>query len=453
MITPTEFNGQALPQVLSPLFNVADGHTLPVAKQHGAYDTIGAPLFDKSQFELIEMVLASGLRGRGGAGFPTGLKWRTVPRKGSKPIYLVINADEGEPGTFKDRLLMERDPHRLIEGCIIASYALGVRTCYIYVRGEMLPQIRRLNDAINECYDAGLLGSDINGSRFSLDIYVHRGAGAYICGEETALLSSLEGFKGQPKLKPPFPTVQGAFANPSCVNNVETIAALPWILTNGPEAYRQWGTERSPGSKLFSISGDIAKPGVYEIPLGMPMTDFFELAGGVVGDLLGCIPGGSSMPVLNAEECGKANMDYESLQSLKTMLGSGAVMPFNTTRDPVRILETITRFYAHESCGQCTPCREGTGYADRVMKRIANGGGRDGDVDFLRDIATQFDGTTICPLATADAWPIESFTRQFRDKFEAYLDSDADKAADADTEREAEARARDLASTWPGGFM
>ncbi|MHC5067432.1 MAG: complex I 51 kDa subunit family protein, partial [Planctomycetota bacterium] len=331
---PSEWDGKALPQVLSNLFRVDNGHTLDVARSHGAYATIGADLFDKSQFELIETVLDSGLRGRGGAGFPTGLKWRTVPRKAGKPIYLVINADEGEPGTFKDRVCLERDPHKLIEGMIIASYALGIRTAYIYVRGEMLPQIRNLNRALAECYEAGLLGENIQGSGFSLDIYVHRGAGAYICGEETALINSLEGYKGQPRLKPPFPTVSGAFANPTVVNNVETIMALPWILTHGPQAYKQWGTDRSPGSKLFSISGDIGRPGVYEIPLGMPMLEFFDLAGGIKGELLGCIPGGSSAPVLNAEECGRARMDYESLgQELKSMLGSGAVMPFNTDRD------------------------------------------------------------------------------------------------------------------------
>ena len=430
------------PQVLTNLFEVANGHTLEVAKQHGAYATIGAPLFDRSQFELIELVLDSGLRGRGGAGFPTGLKWRTVPRKAGKPVYLVINADEGEPGTFKDRKCMEKDPHKLIEGMIIASYALQIRTAYIYVRGEMLPQIRNLNRALQEAYDAGLLGENIQGSNYSLDIYVHRGAGAYICGEETALINSLEGYKGQPRLKPPFPTVSGAFANPTVVNNVETIMALPWILTNGPEAYRQWGTERSPGTKLFSISGDIGKPGVYEIPLGMPMMEFFDLAGGVTGDLLGCIPGGSSAPVLTKEECETCTMDYEALGALKSMLGSGAVMPFNTTRDPVKILEPIARFYAHESCGQCTPCREGTGYADRVFKRIVAGHGKQGDVDLFFDLAANFEWTTICPLATADAWAIKSFVTKFREHFDAYIDKSDNKDAQ-----------RELAHLKPGGFM
>ena len=413
-----EFKGKALPQVLSGRFDMDEGWTLPVAQQDGAYETIGSQLFDKSQFELIEMVMDSGLRGRGGAGFPTGMKWRFVPRNTGKPVYLVINSDESEPGTFKDRLILERDPHLLIEGMIIASYALGVRTAYIYVRGEMLPQIANLNRALKECYDAGLLGEKINGSDFSLDIYVHRGAGAYICGEETALLNSLEGYKGQPRLKPPFPAVSGAFASPTAVNNVETIAALPWILKHGAQAYRQWGSDRSPGSKLFSIAGDVGKPGVYEIPLGMPMLDFFDLAGGMVGDLLGCIPGGSSAPVLNAEDCANTVMDYEGLQAVKSMLGSGAVMPFNTTRDPVAILNCLTHFYAHESCGQCTPCREGTGYAARVMKKITKGEGDVSDIDLAYDLADNFEWTTICPLATADAWPIKSFITKFRDHFE-----------------------------------
>jgi NADH-quinone oxidoreductase subunit F len=431
----------AFPKIVSARFDVPEVHRLEVARQHGAYAVIDRRLFDQSQFELIEQIKLSGLRGRGGAGFPAGLKWSFVPR-GGKPVYLVINADEGEPGTFKDRYILERDPHALIEGMIIAGYAMGVRTAYIYVRGEMLPQIRRLNAALSEAYAAGLLGASVAGSKYALDIYVHRGAGAYICGEETALINSLEGFKGQPRLKPPFPAVSGAFACPTVVNNVETIAALPWILTHGARAYKAIGTERSPGTKLFSISGDIGKPGVYEIPLGTPMLDFFQLAGGIQGELLGCIPGGSSAPVLTAAECGQACMDYESLAGLKTMLGSGAVFPFNTERDPVQLLNTLTRFYAHESCGQCTPCREGTGYANRVLKQLVAGRGRRGDVELIKDLADRFEKTTICPLATADAWPIQSFITKFRDRFEAYLERNPQAEA-----------ARDLQSLKPGAFQ
>ncbi len=414
------FKGKELPNVLSRFFDIPDGPKLSVAREHGAYSRLDGRVFDKIQFEIIDLVKQSGIRGRGGAGFPTGMKWSFVPRNSGKPVYLVINADEGEPGTFKDRYLMEKDPHLLIEGMIIAGYALNVRTAYIFVRGEMLPQIRCLNEAIKEAYAAGLLGRNINGSKYSLDIYVHRGAGAYICGEETALINALEGYKGQPRLKPPFPAVSGAFQCPTVVNNVETIAAIPWIVEHGADAYRQWGTERSPGSKLFSISGDVGKPGVYEIPLAMPMMDFFELAGGIKGELAGCIPGGSSAPVLTAEECQEATMDYECMAAMKTMLGSGAVMPFNNTQDLVRLTETLARFYAHESCGQCTPCREGTGYAERILQQVVKGEAHEGDIDLIYDLADKFEWTTICPLATADAWAVKGFISKFREQFDAY---------------------------------
>jgi len=436
-----EWKGKPLPTVLSRLFEVKDGHTLAVARKHGAYETISATLFDKSQFELIELIKDSGLRGRGGAGFPTGMKWSFVARGGAKPVYLVINADEGEPGTFKDRLCMDKDPHLLIEGMIITAWALGVRTAYIYVRGEMLPMIKRLNVALKEAYDAGFLGENIQGSGFSLDIYVHRGAGAYICGEETGLINSLEGFKGQPRLKPPFPAVSGAFAAPTVVNNVETIMAVPYILKNGSKAYRQWGNDKSPGTKLFSISGDVKNPGVYEVPLAMPFMEFFDLCGGLDGELLGCIPGGSSAPVLNAEETKKATMDYESLAGLKSMLGSGAVTPFNTTRDPVIILESIARFYAHESCGQCTPCREGTGYVDRVLKKVVEGHGKEGDLDLIIDLAESYEWTTICAFAPGAAWPVLSFIKKFRPHFDAYVKRNPQHA-----------KPRELTAAQPGAF-
>jgi NADH-quinone oxidoreductase subunit F len=438
---PTHWKGKELPNVLRRLFDVKDGHLLDVARKHGAYETIGATLFDKSQLELIELVKDSGLRGRGGAGFPTGMKWSFVPRNTGKPVYLVINADEGEPGTFKDRLCMSRDPHLLIEGMIITGYALGVRTAYIYVRGEMLPQIQNLNRALKEAYAAGLLGENIGGSQYSLDIYVHRGAGAYICGEETGLINSLEGFKGQPRLKPPFPAVSGAFQAPTVVNNVETIMAVPYILKHGAKGYRQFGTDKSPGSKLFSISGDIKNPGVFEVPLGISYMEFFELCGGLTGELLGCIPGGSSAPVLTAEETKKATMDYESLASLKSMLGSGAVTPFNTSRDPVKILESIARFYAHESCGQCTPCREGTGYVDRVVRKVASGKGRDGDVELIKDLADSYEWTTICAFAPGAAWPVQSFVTKFRKHFDEYIARNPEHA-----------RSRPLEEVRPGAF-
>jgi NADH-quinone oxidoreductase subunit F len=306
----------------------------------------------------------------------------------------------------------------------------------------MLPQIRALNDALQEAYNAGLLGENIQGSGYSLDIYVHRGAGAYICGEETALINSLEGFKGQPRLKPPFPAVSGAFAAPTVVNNVETIMAVPYIVQHGAKAYRQWGTDKSPGSKLFSISGDVHKPGVYEVPLGMKYADFFDLAGGLKGEILGCIPGGSSAPVLDAKESLEATMDYECLAALKSMLGSGAVTPFNTTRDPVTILESIARFYAHESCGQCTPCREGTGYVNRILQKVAAGKGRDGDIELMKDLAESYEWTTICAFAPGAAWPVLSFIKKFRSHFDAYLAKNPQHAA-----------GRDLKSLTPAAFM
>ena len=437
-----DWKGRDLPRLVSARFDLPEAQRLAVARAHGAYATIGEPLFSRSAFELIELVVASGLRGRGGAGFPTGLKWRTAPRPGARPVFLAVNADESEPGTYKDRVLMERDPHLLLEGVIIAGYALGVRTAYIFVRGEMLPQIRILNQAIAECYEAGLLGERIGGSAYSLDVVVHRGAGAYICGEETGLLGALEGRLGQPRLKPPFPTQVGAFKAPTVINNVETLACLPYILREGAAAFRAVGTAKSPGSKLFAVSGDVRRPDVVEVPLGFPLLDLVDLCGGLDGELLGCIPGGSSMPVLSADECRRCTLDFECLQELKSGLGSGAVIPFSTRHDPVDLLHTLTRFYAHESCGQCTPCREGLGYAHRLLGEIAACRGREGDLAFLKDLADNFETTTICPLATACAWPIQSFLKKFPDAFARRLAASPERSAP-----------RELGRLWPGGFM
>ncbi len=394
---------------------------IAVYRQLGGYANVSARLFDLSQFELIDLVQRSGLRGRGGAGFPTGLKWSFVPRNSGKPVYIVVNADEGEPGTFKDHALMLEDPHRLVEGLIIAAWALGARNAYIYVRGEFLPAIESLTAAIREAYAAGFLGERIGGTSFSFDIMVHRGAGAYICGEETALINSLEGQKGQPRLKPPFPAVSGAWASPTCVNNVETIMALPWILEHGPEAYQALGTPRAGGTKVFCVSGDVKNRGVFETRLGLPLMELLEspeYCGGLVGNLKGCIPGGSSTPVLTAEECKRANLDYESLAAMGTMLGSGAVMPFNDSHDLVAMLDTLAKFYAHESCGQCTPCREGTGYTKRIVASILKGQGHDSDLELLDSLCKGYTGTTICPLAAALAGPVQSFIAKFRGDFE-----------------------------------
>lgn len=410
------------PKILTGNFgkNATD---LQVYRSLGGYSTISEKLFQTSQFEMIDLVQRSGLRGRGGAGFPTGLKWSFVPR-GGKPVYLVVNADEGEPGTFKDHFLMREDPHKLIEGMILCGWALGVRTAYIYVRGEFLQAIQALNEAIQQAYEAKLLGENIAGSKYSLDIYVHRGAGAYICGEETALINSLEGKKGQPRLKPPFPAVSGAWDSPTCVNNVETIMALPWIFTHGPEAYAAIGTPKSSGTKVFSVSGDVKRPGVYECALGTPLKEMLEseeFCQGIAGSLKGVIPGGSSTPVLTASESQDALLDYESLAAKGTMLGSGAIIVFNEERKLVPMLRSLSRFYAHESCGQCTPCREGTGYADRLVGAVESGKGRDGDLDLILDLSRNFTPTTICPLAAADAGPLQSFIQKYRSEFEAAI--------------------------------
>ena len=389
-----------------------NAQNINVYRKLGGYSNVGKRLFDLSQTELIDLVKRFGLRGRGGAGFSTGMKWSFVPRD-EKPVYIVVNADEGEPGTFKDHYLLREDPHRLIEGLIIASWALGARNAYIYVRGEFLPAIETLTGAIKEAYAAGLLKN--------LDIIVHRGAGAYICGEETALINSLEGKRGQPRLKPPFPAVCGAWNMPTCVNNVETIMALPWILENGPEAYQALGTPKAGGTKVFCVSGDVKRRGVYEASIGIPLMELLEsdeYCGGIVGNLKGCIPGGSSTQVLTAEECKKAKMDYESLAAMGTMFGSGAVIPFNDTRSMVGMLNTLGKFYAHESCGQCTPCREGTGYIQRIIFNIANGKGKDGDIELLDSLCTGFEYTTICPLAMALSAPVQSYLQKFRNEFE-----------------------------------
>jgi len=397
---------------------------IAVYRKLGGYANISSRLFDLSQFETIDIVQRSGLRGRGGAGFPTGMKWSFVPRGTGKPVYIVVNADEGEGGTFKDHRLMLEDPHRLIEGLIIAAWALGARSAYIYVRGEFLPSIETLNKALNEAYAEHLLGENIGGTAFSFDIFVHRGAGAYICGEETALINSLEGQKGQPRLKPPFPAVNGAWQLPTCVNNVETLMALPWIFEHSPEAYAAMGTPRSNGTKVFCVSGNVKNPGVYEAPLGIPLMEMLtssEYAGGIEGTLKGVVPGGSSTPVLLPSECEKAILDYESLAALKTMLGSGAIIAFNQMCDVVQLLGTLGNFYTHESCGQCTPCREGTGFANRVMHALLRGEGHDGDLELLLSIADQYNGTTICPLAPALGMPITAFISKYRSEFEAYI--------------------------------
>jgi NADH-quinone oxidoreductase subunit F len=390
-------------------------------KARGGYRALEKAL-KMEQTALIEEVKASGLRGRGGAGFPTGMKWGFVPRNTGKPTYLLCNADESEPGTFKDRILMEHDPHLLIEGMAIACYALNCHLSYIYMRGEFEFMAGTVQNALDEAYEAGVLGPSVMGRDFALDLYLHLGQGAYICGEETSLIESLEGYRGYPRIKPPFPAVQGFLASPTVVNNVETLCALPWILNNGAAAYSAIGTEKSKGTKLFSVSGHVARPGVYEVDLGYPLLDFIrEEAGGVANGrkLKAVIPGGSSVPVLTAAECEGVLLDYESLAKAGSMLGSGGMIVFDETVKMPEVLSVIADFYAHESCGQCTPCREGTGWAAKVLRNMVEGKGKKSDINLLLKIADMMEGKTICPLADADVMPIRSFLTKFRAEFEA----------------------------------
>ncbi|WP_413586521.1 NADH-quinone oxidoreductase subunit NuoF [Bdellovibrio sp. HCB274] len=409
-------------KVLSEHYHLPEYQTLAGYKAKGGYETL-PKAFKMQPQQIIDEVKASGLRGRGGAGFPTGMKWGFLPKNG-EPRYLLCNADEGEPGTFKDRMMMERAPHQLIEGMIISAFAIGSHKGYIYVRGEYVYPIDVLNKAIKEAYDAGLLGKNILGSGFDFDLDVYRGAGAYICGEETGMISSLEGLKGQPKLKPPFPAVQGYLRKPTIVNNVETLAAVTYIIKDGAQTYRKHGTEKSAGTKLFSVSGNVVKPGNYEVPLGYPLIDLInkECGGMKPGrKLKAIIPGGSSAPVLTAEEVMKANLDYESLAGLGTMLGSGAVIVMDDSQCMVDMLGVLTHFYAHESCGQCTPCREGTGWLDKILHSILEGRGRLQDIDLLIKVADNMKGKTICALSDAAALPVLSFVTKFRDEFEFYV--------------------------------
>lgn len=391
-------------------------------QKYGGYEVLSKVL-KLNPKAIIDEVKASGLRGRGGAGFPTGMKWGFLPANGEER-YLLCNADEGEPGTFKDREMLSRAPHQLIEGMIISAFAIGSKKSYVYIRGEYRMCIRTVEKAIAEAYKAGFLGKNILGSGFDHDLDVYSGAGAYICGEETGMISSLEGKKGQPKLKPPFPAVQGYLAKPTIVNNVETLAAVVPIMRDGAQAYRKFGTEKSPGTKLFSVSGNVKKPGVYEVALGYPLIDLInnECGGLISGrELKAVIPGGSSAPVLTAEEVRRATMDYECLQGMGSMLGSGAVIVIDDSNCMVDLLKVIMHFYHHESCGQCTPCREGTGWLHKIVSSIVNGEGRLQDIDLVLRVSQQMMGRTICALSDAAAMPAISFVNKFRDEFEFYV--------------------------------
>jgi NADH-quinone oxidoreductase subunit F len=386
---------------------------------YGAYESARRAVTSMSPDDVIELVKASGLRGRGGAGFPTGMKWSFVP-KDVFPKYIVVNHDEGEPGTFKDRELAEGDPHQLIEGITIAAWANQANKAFIYCRGEFALGSRRLDQAINDAYDRGFLGKGIFGSSYDLDIVLHRGAGAYICGEESALLDSLEGYRGQPRLRPPFPAVKGLYGQPTVVNNTETLSVLPHLIAHGPDWFRQWGTEKSPGTKVISVSGHVNRPANYEVPLGMKLGDLLTLAGGMRYDrpVKAIIPGGASAPLLTSTDVA---MDFEALKDAGTMLGSGAVVFMDDTTCMVRNALVTTEFFEHESCGKCTPCREGTWWAVKILERIEHGEGRQEDLDLMLDIADGIDGRSFCPLGDAASWALRSNVKLFRDEFEQHV--------------------------------
>ena len=402
-----------------------DSTSLDFYLGHGGYEGARRALREHEPDQVIDLVKESNLRGRGGAGFPCGLKWSFVPKTTRKPRYLVINADESEPGTFKDRVLLEKDPHQIIEGAIIAAHAIQAHVAYCYVRGEFTEGYRVMENAIADAYSRGILGKSVLETKFRLDITLHRGAGAYICGEETGLLSSIEGMRGLPKIKPPFPAVEGLFRCPTVINNVETLANLPHILLRGPRWFKSIGPEKSPGPKLFCLSGHIERPGTYELPMGFNLKDLIHDVGGGVWKgrrLKAVIPGGSSARVLTDAEI-DVPMDFESLVQKGTMLGSGGVIVMDESTDMVDALYNILRFYHHESCGQCTPCREGTGWLTKIVGRIRAGRGRMEDLDLLLDICDRMVGKTICVLADAAAFPCESIVTKFRGEFEERIRS------------------------------
>ncbi len=414
-------------KILTAFEGIPDSRTLACYEQHGGYQALRKALA-MPPAEITAAVKASGLRGRGGAGFPTGLKWSFVPQDNNKPKYLVCNNDEGEPGTFKDRYICELSPHLLIEGMVIAARAFDAHKGYIYTRYEFFVEIDWLRTACDEAYAAGYLGKNILGSGFTFDLDHYEGAGAYICGEETGLLSSLEGKKGQPKLKPPFPAVSGYLGCPTIVNNTETLAAVPWIITHGAEAYKKIGTEKSAGTKLFCISGHVQKPGVYELPLGYPLMKLLEEnAGGMAAGrkLKGCIPGGASAPILTPAEIQDTTLDYEDLAAKGSMLGSGAIMIIDTEQSMVELLKVVVDFFHHESCGQCTPCREGTGWLANIMHAYLAGKGKDSDLALMHHISQNMMGRTICALSDAAAMPTMAMVQKYQDEFKHYLQAKA----------------------------
>lgn len=414
-------------QVITQYIHEHNSSSIETYLKHEGYEAAKKAFTMKAE-EVIDEVKKSNLRGRGGAGFPTGMKWSFMPKDAKdsqgnlKPKYLVCNADEGEPGTFKDRLIMTKNPHAMIEGMIIAAHAIGAKCGYIYIRGEFFKEAKILELAINEARDKGFLGKNIFGSSLNFDLYIYRGAGAYICGEETALLNSLEGKRGEPRLKPPFPAQAGAFGMPTCVNNVETFASVPYIILKGAQKFAAMGTEKSGGTRLFCVSGHIEKPGIYELPINIKLPALIEHCGGVKGGkkLKAVIPGGASAPMLRADEI-DVHMDYDSLAKAGTMAGSGGVIIMDETTCIVEAASVLLKFYEHESCGQCSQCREGSHWLARMFHRIEKGGGVKQDLDLIAQICSNMAGQTICAFADAVTGPALSSVRKFREEFEAHI--------------------------------
>jgi NADH-quinone oxidoreductase subunit F len=415
---PTTNNVTHWDKVILP--GIPNLHTIDVYLANGGYKALQKALALKPE-EVTDQVKKSNLRGRGGACFPTGLKWTFMPKQTTKPKYLCVNGDESEPGTFKDREIFEQNPHLLIEGIVIACYAMGITAAYLYIRGEYGKWVRMVEKALADAYSNGFVGQNICGSGFSTNIYVHKGAGAYICGEESALMNSLEGQRGYPRIKPPFPAQNGVWGCPTTINNVETIANVPVIIDKGWEWYSKVGAAKHPGPILVGVSGHVNKPGVYEMPTGEPLLEIiYKYASGITGDkaIKAVIPGGSSTMILRGEQLEGIRMDAESLKAAGSSVGTAGMIVMDEDTDLIKVITRISKFYYHESCGQCTPCREGTGWLWKVLKRFETGQAKKADVDLLMDIANNIEGNTICALGDAAAWPVQSMIRRFRDEFE-----------------------------------
>ena len=410
-------------KLLSKLFEVESAHTIGVYLEKEGYKAVEKAIKEMTPEKILDEVKAASLRGRGGAGFPAGVKWGFVPKDVDKPKYLCVNADEGEPGTFKDRYIMTHNPHLLLEGILITSYCVGIHSAYIYIRGEYENIALRLEGAIKEAYDKGYLGKDILGSGFDLDVFVHRGAGAYICGEETALLESLEGKRGNPRLKPPFPASIGLFNCPTVINNIETLSNVPLISLNGADWFLEKGLPKDGGTRIFGVSGLVAKPGIFELPVGTTLKDIiYEYAGGMKEGktLKAVIPGGMSAPILKPDEIDIA-MDFDSLMEAKSMLGSWAIIVIDEETSMLEVLRLVAKFYSHESCGQCTPCRIGNAWIKKTVDRLSRGDGKKGDIDNIVRVASNILGKTLCPLGDAAAMPVLSICEKFREELESHI--------------------------------